>query len=445
MIDYKELLDILRKKDEAKHHLNKTRNFPFYTREPERPKYKGDFNEIIGMVARCSLGKNILIDDIREEYNKNIVSNLDLGGLKPEEVIEIFKLDFNSVNRPYIFLYYPINTETKRDVNESKGKKVVAEFITYLFDLHENDKWKNFISDKSTSNVYEEYIIKSLPYIEDSGGKPNLYNFFEKDNYIDLFNDDLDFLMSDSILFTGNIGHMISYYFFTYIIYEFYYMNVKERKPVELYYAFNNERVSGGRLAVKNGYNRVIDKSKQTLLENDFLDFINTCTEENNYLQYYEIYNNSDIKLKTKNNLAYFYKEYLIIKEMEENRDINNATFDELVSEFRKVLEIKNISAETSSRYRKSFDEFRNLGFIKRRGRHGYVLNLTEETLLLFVKLIVRDKEKILLNNFFIELEKRKVFLDKASRTAIISYFEEINILEKLSDSGDAQYVKSIL
>ncbi|WP_420921151.1 DNA phosphorothioation-dependent restriction protein DptG [Carnobacterium maltaromaticum] len=27
----------------------------------------------------------------------------------------------------------------------------------------------------------------------------------------------------------------------------------------------------------------------------------------------------------------------------------------------------------------------------------------------------------------------------------MISFFEDVNILEKLSDSGDAQYVKSIL
>ena len=100
---------------------------------------------------------------------------------------------------------------------------------------------------------------------------------------------------------------------------------------------------------------------------------------------------------------------------------------------------------ELNSRYSKSFKEFSGLSFIRSRGRLGYILNASQEILLMFVGVIVGSNEKILLRDFFNGLEKRGMFFDTQSRREIVSYFEKINILEKLSDSGDAQYVKSIL
>ena len=109
------------------------------------------------------------------------------------------------------------------------------------------------------------------------------------------------------------------------------------------------------------------------------------------------------------------------------------------------MLEEKNTSPETSSRYRKSFDEFSNMSFIKRRGRYGYVFNATEELIIMFVNIIIGDRDRILLRDLFKSFEKRGLYFDKTSQTQIVDYFEQLNILDKLSDSGDAQYVRSIL
>ena len=65
--------------------------------------------------------------------------------------------------------------------------------------------------------------------------------------------------------------------------------------------------------------------------------------------------------------------------------------------------------------------------------------------LLFLVKLCVAENSKIRLNNLWIELENRGIKFDEVSKTEIIRLFERINLLEKKSDSGDAQYVKSII
>ena len=51
----------------------------------------------------------------------------------------------------------------------------------------------------------------------------------------------------------------------------------------------------------------------------------------------------------------------------------------------------------------------------------------------------------ISLKQLFIEYEKRGVYFDRYSRESIVELLNKLNLIEKKSDSGDAQYVKPIL
>ena len=79
------------------------------------------------------------------------------------------------------------------------------------------------------------------------------------------------------------------------------------------------------------------------------------------------------------------------------------------------------------------------------RGPLGYTLNLTKEQLLFITKICIKDKKRIKLKDLFEEYKKRGICFDRDSQNKIIELFEKLNIIEKKSDSGDAQYVKSIL
>ena len=52
---------------------------------------------------------------------------------------------------------------------------------------------------------------------------------------------------------------------------------------------------------------------------------------------------------------------------------------------------------------------------------------------------------RALLNELFDEFRKRGIYLDKQSQESIVEFYEKLNLIEKKSDSGDAQYVKGIL
>ena len=106
---------------------------------------------------------------------------------------------------------------------------------------------------------------------------------------------------------------------------------------------------------------------------------------------------------------------------------------------------IKSSRKKPYESYRKWFEEYCKLNFLRRRGSLGYTLNMTKERLLFITKLCIKDKEKIKLKDLFEEYKRRGIYFDRDSQSKIVDLFEKLNIIEKKSDSGDAQYVRSIL
>ncbi len=86
----------------------------------------------------------------------------------------------------------------------------------------------------------------------------------------------------------------------------------------------------------------------------------------------------------------------------------------------------------------------RNKDIFRQHGRLGRVFSLSNQTVLMLTAAIVGN-HKMLLKDVFNELQQRGVYFDRLSRERVIRLFERVNVLEKLSDSGDAQYVKGIL
>lgn len=123
---------------------------------------------------------------------------------------------------------------------------------------------------------------------------------------------------------------------------------------------------------------------------------------------------------------------------------------DETAAELRFLFDSVRTQFENTSRnrpyssYADKFEEY-SRKYLKRRGRSGMMLNLTEETLIFLTKMCIKDNEKMRLNDVFAEFEVRGVFLDNLSKEQVMHYYEKLNLIEKKSDSGDAQYVKRIL
>lgn len=441
MQEFEKKLGIDQGKVKSEHHIM-GRVFPFHTRTRERVKFKDDFNEIVGIIARCSLGKEMIIRDISKIHLQNIVDRLDIStDISLIEIEDLFSVDFDMIQTPIMLQYFPVSLDTKLQEDESRGKKLLGHFITKLLKLDENDMWKNYITKQKMTDLYEVVYIESLPEIDLVKETKDKFYFFNQDELVEKFNKDLEQLMKSENFFISDIGLLISYYFFYYVLEQTYNLNLTNREPTKLWFSYDKERVTGGRDSVKMGYKLFNDASKELLINVDILDYLNILNEKDGYQTFEEIISDEENYSILGSNLMMFNKKFadIIGEPYTSEQDIKHQ-----VKQLRKYLTV-NTSNETIKRYRKSFDEFNGLGFIKSRGRLGYVLNASQELILLFVGIIVGDNDKILLNKLWKEFENRGIYFDKSTRREITLFFEEMNILEKLSDSGDAQYVKSIL
>ena len=104
----------------------------------------------------------------------------------------------------------------------------------------------------------------------------------------------------------------------------------------------------------------------------------------------------------------------------------------------------EGVDQAVRSRYSLNIREIAKLYFLKNRGVHGSILNLTQDMFLVITSLCIKE-DKIKLNHLFGEYEKRGLFFDKYSKEKIVDLLNNLNLIDKKSDSGDAQYVKSIL
>jgi len=98
-----------------------------------------------------------------------------------------------------------------------------------------------------------------------------------------------------------------------------------------------------------------------------------------------------------------------------------------------------------AGRYANWLIQFASLNFIKRRGRIGNTLAFSRDQIMFLARLAVGEKDKLRLHDFWSELEQRGIAFDYESRRKIVELFERLSLLEKKSDSGDAQYVRAII
>ncbi|MBH0045901.1 DNA phosphorothioation-dependent restriction protein DptG [Pseudoalteromonas sp. NZS11_1] len=83
--------------------------------------------------------------------------------------------------------------------------------------------------------------------------------------------------------------------------------------------------------------------------------------------------------------------------------------------------------------------------FEQNRRRAGSFLILNQDYLLLLTNLCIGQHEKLRLHELLIEFQKRGIFFDKSSEECLIELFERMGNVERMSDSGDAVYVKKTI
>lgn len=80
--------------------------------------------------------------------------------------------------------------------------------------------------------------------------------------------------------------------------------------------------------------------------------------------------------------------------------------------------------------------------FIQNRGRAGRVLVFNQDYILLLTNLAIGEREQMRLHELIAEFKARGVCFDKQTQKLLVRFYERIGNVERMSDSGDAVYVR---
>lgn len=93
------------------------------------------------------------------------------------------------------------------------------------------------------------------------------------------------------------------------------------------------------------------------------------------------------------------------------------------------------------------FEKVFSAGFITDRKAAGKYFSLSTSSLLLLTNLIINASkdDKMLIDDVIYGFNERGIYLDLKSKKALLKIYESVGNIEKLSDSGDAVYVKATI
>lgn len=414
-----------------------------------------EFSGVIGAFSRMicdkKINKKFNLDDFIEEIIDQIADFR--GDTSKEYFKDIVKTMFIHNGE---LIDFDIKTINYIQANNSETK--IAKFLySILMDAELKKNIKNYYY-KDADNLLYKLVLKSLPKLDDTEilvGEYECYLPYVRDKFIE----DFKFIITNEELYRNSFKRLLEYYYNYYVSQLVMKLNQFEcadlSKPDALYYTLDWEKTSKNRTAYQFGLEKIKNNIKSLFSHAVVLELLNYNNTENilDYKGLSKIFNSMDEnELNTQLvNLIEVYKNQIKDVAWDQFKFISR---DSNVNGFEKVYELFSIvryQFEKSGRsklnesYYNWYLKFLQNNFAKRRGQLGFNLNMTEEDIILITKVCIKDKEKIKLNTLINEFEKRGIFFDRESHKKIIQLYEKLNLLEKKSDSGDAQYVKAVL
>lgn len=435
------------------HNINNVASLlPFETREPERPKFKGKFSgvtgELVRLINRKELSKGFSLEESIDKIAEEVKCNNEedrkyLKGLIRDNLID--KDGNMNTFHPKLLNYIQLS-----EGRESVGEKKIAQFLFDLF-FYDEEEIEDIFKDEEKSDVITKLILNKLDGLENKDEKSINNKYFNKLEFISkVAKEDFRFISKHNDFFLKNYQTLLAYYYFYYITQLCVKLSKTEKeeyeKAEELYYLLDWEKCSKNRRSVIKGYKYVKSQGRNLLININVIEHLNYLfgVKGHTLADIVYLFNNSSEEeqknyLETIREWICIYKENFLQEPVELSLEFNF-----LVDELEKSI-LRKMDQAPMTRYFKSIEEIGKNYFLKSRGgAYGFMFNLTQEMILLLTAVCIKEN-KITLNNLYKEYERRGIYLDIYSKPLVEELLGKLNLIEKKSDSGDAQYVKAIL
>lgn len=343
--------------------------------------------------------------------------------------------------------------------------KQIGNYIYELF-LAFDDSFDEL--EDNTENILYSLIKQSLPPLKNK--KPDSFGYIIwNKKIIELFKKDYTYLKTQNRAFLKNIGILLKYYYFIYVskialsLGDFHH-----DKEHALFFLLESEVVSKNREGFRAGWNMLEKRLTSLFTHTNTLELLNYIKIDGKPIgsykevkQIWDGFSETEKKdlISSIQELEDYYKSKITMPNTGWDKCYeildNQIDYKRMTCELEKSIykfwyvidfQFKNTARSKPHKgYSLWFIEFCKANFIKRRGRIGYTLKMDQELLLFLTKLCIGNEKKIRLKTLWEELSSRGVNFDESSKMEVVKLFEKINLIEKKSDSGDAQYVRTIL
>ncbi|WP_256003487.1 DNA phosphorothioation-dependent restriction protein DptG [Pedobacter deserti] len=382
----------------------------------------------------------------------------DLAGAPGDEHLKniVSKIAFSENGQLILFdilVYQHIRNSTPK---ENKTLTDIARFMVALwFEQEDKDRLKT-LAEADPSNLFYKLILECLP-----GNQPAEFiqdPYYQASPEIkELFRADLNVLMEDQQLFIAGFHDLLRYYFFKYVCDLSIRLNgFFNPHPAPLYFSVEWEKMQEYRDAMINGWDSFTHQISPIFAHAITLEMLNHIDGIGTQVAYTNI---RDLVAKlNEEKQEQLAEEIRELTSLYQSRitDVSWAKFEPKIDAHKSAVEQAIIALYDAvsfqfkeSKRKRAYDayqqwmmDFSKRGYGKPRGQLGYSLAIKKDFLLLLTRLCVGNGEKVRLKEFWEGLSKRGILLDKVSQDHVISHFERVNLLEKKSDSGDAQYIK---
>ncbi|NOH72986.1 DNA phosphorothioation-dependent restriction protein DptG [Vibrio pectenicida] len=406
-----------------------------------------DNNTVIGLVLRSILRKKVE-DYSYEEFVVDCQSVFQ-EKIGEEEFWQVLKeMYFDNED---IFTISPeLLLFRAQKVKFSAGNSRIASMYTNLIQnmrIEEFDAKLNFIEREMLSTLREKMKPDSSFQASEKPYLPYLSKAFR---------DDLKFLASRPKYLLSEIESFLSFYGFTYTAQLSLaltdWRNGQEPMAKPLYFIMDHERASNERIHIKNHGYKLFNESSTFLFPIlAMLELLQPGSGDKNAIKIplWEVSKGIQESKSPhlKDQLENFARAFKSKRSLDTSLDESESALDwlgnimKLASAQFSVGERFNIN----KKYVAEVEKYLASHFIQSRGRSGRVLVLNQDYLILLTNLVVGEKDKLRFHELITAFEQRGIFVDKQTEQELIKFYERIGNVERMSDSGDAVYVRKTI
>lgn len=415
-----------------------------------------DFTGVIGELIRVLGDKKLIEKFDLKQFNNNLLEALKESDEKGELLNIIDKLFIEHGNLAMFDL------KSFNYIKATGSEIKMAQFLYTMFiDTKIKDRYKQ-LAKQEDFNVLHRLVYDALPELEAKDyDKEFLKNRYEcLLPYVkEKFHKDFSFLMSNHDLIEKYLKRLLEYYYMFYVTQLAIKLNHFEKADLEtiekVYMTLSWEVASQTRRSYEYGWKYVKEHIDKLFIHAITFEILAHNNKFEKYT-YKSINEESGEVQRLIEDIDRFINEY---KQKKSDVDFSEFRFDEserseseLTTKVKELFQVIDYQFRNSKRealnkkYHANLTKFVQSNFGKRRGRSGYSFNITENDIIMFVQLVLGQNDgRLRLVALFEQFEARGLLFDRESKSKIVELLEKLNLLEKKSDSGDAQYVRSIL